>query len=131
MKDMLFLPFYLTRYELMKDDKDTKTPDMFKKTNAEIQREYRQRQKEMGGKRLDMRLDERTADQLEYLSSFHNMTKKDVIAFALDKMYQAMNRKIDRERGHNEVYWQDNMTAETRQERKEQDNLELLESLEL
>lgn len=114
----------------MKDEKDTKTPDMFKKTNAEIQREYRQRQKEMGGRRLDMRLDERTADYLEYLSGYHNMTKKDVIAFALDKMYQAMNRKIERERGHTEVYWADNLNDETRQARQEKDNLELLESLE-
>lgn len=114
----------------MKDEKDTKTPDIFKKTNAEIQREYRQRQKEMGGRRLDMRLDERTADYLEYLSGYHNMTKKDVIAFALDKMYQAMNRKIERERGHTEVYWADNLNDETRQARQEKDNLELLESLE-
>ncbi|WP_196758232.1 hypothetical protein, partial [Moraxella catarrhalis] len=95
-----------------------------------IQREYRQRQKEMGGRRLDMRLDERTADYLEYLSGYHNMTKKDVIAFALDKMYQAMNRKIERERGHTEVYWADNLNDETRQARQEKDNLELLESLE-
>lgn len=115
----------------MKDELDNKTIDMFKKTNAEMQRDYRQRHKEMGGKRLDMRIDERTADQLEYLSSFHNMTKKDVIAFALDKMHQAMNRKIDRERGHNEVYVLDNIDEQSRQKRKEQDNLELLESLEL
>lgn len=115
----------------MKDERDNKTPDMFKKTNAEMQRDYRQRHKEMGGKRLDMRIDERTADQLEYLSSFHNMTKKDVIAFALDKMYQAMNRKIDRERGHNEVHLLDNINAESRQQRQEMDNLELLDSLEL
>ena len=114
----------------MKDEKDTKTPDMFKKTNAEIQREYRQRQKEMGGRRLDMRLDERTADYLEYLSGYKKKKKKDVIAFALDKMYQAMNRKIERERGHTEVYWADNLNDETRQARQEKDNLELLESLE-
>lgn len=115
----------------MKDELDTKTIDMFKKTNAEIQREYRKRQKEMGGKRLDMQIDERTADQLEYLSMFHNMTKKDVIAFALDKMYQAMNRKIERERGHSEVYWLDNVNDEARQQRKEMDNLEFLDSLEI
>lgn len=124
------MTFLLTRYKTMKDEKDTKTPDMFKKTNAEMQREYRQRQKEMGGRRLDMRLDERTADYLDYLSSYHNMTKKDVIAFALDKMYQAMNRKIDRERGHTEVYWADNINDEARQARQAKDNLELLESLE-
>ncbi|OAV35398.1 hypothetical protein AO365_1292 [Moraxella catarrhalis] len=45
-------------------------------------------------------------------------------------MYQAMNRKIERERGHTEVYWADNLNDETRQARQEKDNLELLESLE-
>ena len=43
----------------MKDTADNKTIDMLKpaaKTNAERQREYRQRQKQECGKRIDMRV---------------------------------------------------------------------------
>ena len=51
----------------MKDTADNKTIDMLKpaaKTNAERQREYRQRQKQECGKRIDMRVDLSTYNRL-------------------------------------------------------------------
>lgn len=74
----------------MQDKNDTKTIDVFKKvakTNAERQREYRQRNRlalnSDGAKRLDMYISEESAINLdclvEYFSLRGNVTKKQLI----------------------------------------------------
>ena len=74
----------------MKDTADNKTIDMLKpaaKTNAE-RREYRQRQKQECGKRIDMRVDLSTYNRLESLALYGNESMKDVLMRLIEKEYQ-------------------------------------------
>lgn len=75
----------------MKNTVDNKTIDMLKpaaKTNAERQREYRQRQKQECGKRIDMRVDLSTYNQLESLSLYGNESMKDVLMRLIEEEYK-------------------------------------------
>ena len=74
----------------MKDTADNKTIDMLKpaaKTNAERQREYRQRQKQECGKRIDMRVDLSTYNRLESLALYGNESMKDVLMRIIEAEY--------------------------------------------
>lgn len=87
----------------MKDKNDNKTIDAFKtvaKTNAERQREYRQRQREAlnsletydaGGKRLDTYISADTALNLDslikYFSLNSDITKKQLIERLINEEY--------------------------------------------
>lgn len=74
----------------MKDTADNKTIDMLKpaaKTNAERQREYRQRQKQECGKRIDMRVDLTSYTQLESLSLYGNESMKSVLMRLIEREY--------------------------------------------
>ena len=76
----------------MKDTVDNKTIDMLKpaaKTNAERQREYRQRQKQECGKRIDMRVDLTSYTQLESLSLYGNESMKDVLMRLIEAEYKS------------------------------------------
>ena len=76
----------------MKDTADNKTIDMLKpaaKTNAERQREYRQRQKQECGKRIDMRVDLTSYTQLESLSLYGNESMKDVLMRLIEAEYKS------------------------------------------
>ena len=74
----------------MKDTVDNKTIDMLKtaaKTNGERQREYRQRQKQECGKRIDMRVDLSTYNRLESLSLYGNESMKNVLMRLVEEEY--------------------------------------------
>ena len=74
----------------MKDTVDNKTIDMLKpaaKTNAERQREYRQRQKQECGKRIDMRVDLSTYNRLESLALHGNESMKNVLMRIIEAEY--------------------------------------------
>ena len=74
----------------MKDTVDNKTIDMLKpaaKTNAERQREYRQRQKQEDAKRIDMRVDLSTYNRLESLALYGNESMKDVLMRLIEEEY--------------------------------------------
>lgn len=82
----------------MKDIVDNKTIDMLKpaaKTNAERQREYRQRQKQECGKRIDMRVDLTSYTQLESLSLYGNESMKDVLMRLIESEYKSKLNAID------------------------------------
>ena len=75
----------------MKDAVDNKTIDMLKtaaKTNGERQREYRQRQKQECGKRIDMRVDLTTYNRLESLALYGNESMKDVLMRLIEEEYR-------------------------------------------
>ena len=75
----------------MKDTVDNKTIDMLKtaaKTNKERQREYRQRQKQECGKRIDMRVDLSTYNRLESLALYGNESLKDVLMRLIEEEYR-------------------------------------------
>jgi hypothetical protein len=78
----------------MKDTVDNKTIDMLKtaaktaKTNGERQREYRQRQKQECGKRIDMRVDLSTYNRLESLALYGNESMKDVLMRLIEEEYR-------------------------------------------
>ena len=75
----------------MKDTVDNKTIDMLKtaaKTNKERQREYRQRQKQECGKRIDMRVDLSTYNRLESLALYGNESMKDVLMRLIEEEYR-------------------------------------------
>ena len=75
----------------MKDTADNKTIDMLKpaaKTNAERQREYRQRQKQEDAKRIDMRVDLSTYNRLESLALYGNESMKDVLMRLIEEDYR-------------------------------------------
>ena len=75
----------------MKDIVDNKTIDMLKpaaKTNAERQREYRQRHKQEYGKRIDMRVDLSTYNRLESLALYGNASMKDVLMRLIEEEYR-------------------------------------------
>ncbi len=75
----------------MKDAVDNKTIDMLKtaaKTNGERQREYRQRQKQECGKRIDMRVDLSTYNRLESLALHGNESMKDVLMRLIEEEYR-------------------------------------------
>ena len=74
----------------MKDTADNKTIDMLKpsaKTNAERQREYRQRQKQEDAKRIDMLVDLSTYNRLESLALYGNESMKDVLMRLIEEEY--------------------------------------------
>ena len=74
----------------MKDTADNKTIDMLKpaaKTNAERQREYRQRQKQEDAKRIDMRVDLSTYNRLESLALHGNESMKNVLMRIIEAEY--------------------------------------------
>ena len=76
----------------MKDTVDNKTIDMLKpaaKTNAERQREYRQRQKQEDAKRIDMRVDLSTYNRLESLALYGNESMKDVLMRLIEAEYKS------------------------------------------
>ena len=57
------------------------------KTNAERQREYRQRQKQEDAKRIDMRVDLSTYNRLESLALHGNESMKDVLMRLIEEEY--------------------------------------------
>ena len=74
----------------MKDTADTKTIDMLKsapKSGAERQRSYREKQKNEMGKRIDMRVDLTTHNQLESLSLYGNESMKNVLMRLVEAEY--------------------------------------------
>ena len=73
----------------MKDTVDNKTIEkQAAKTNAERQREYRQRQKQECGKRIDMRVDLSTYNRLESLALYGNESMKDVLMRLIEEEYR-------------------------------------------
>ena len=75
----------------MKDTADTKTIDMLKsapKSGAERQRSYREKQKNEMGKRIDMRVDLTTSNQLELLSLYGNESMKNVLMRIIEEEYR-------------------------------------------
>ena len=76
----------------MKDTVDNKPIDMLKpaaKTGAERQRSYREKQKNEMGKRIDMRVDLTTHNQLESLSLHGNESMKDVLMRLIEAEYKS------------------------------------------
>ena len=74
----------------MKDTVDNKTIDMLKpaaKSGAERQRSYREKQKNEMGKRIDMRVDLTTHNQLESLSLYGNESMKNVLMRLVEEEY--------------------------------------------
>lgn len=72
----------------MKDTADT--IDMLKpaaKSGAERQRSYREKQKNEMGKRIDMRVDLTTHNQLESLSLYGNESMKNVLMRLVEEEY--------------------------------------------
>ena len=79
----------------MKDTADNKTIDMLKpaaKTNAERQREYRQRQKQECGKRIDMRVDLSTYNRLGTITKSPSAILKSLLckAFKLSRIQASL-----------------------------------------
>lgn len=67
---------------MAKDKGDKKTVDMFKespKTNTQRQQAYRERKKAEKGQRLDMMINLETAVQLDALSQFFGVSKKETV----------------------------------------------------
>ena len=76
----------------MKDTVDNKTIDMLKpaaKSGAERQRSYREKQKNEMGKRIDMRVDLTTHNQLESLSLHGNESMKDILMRLIEAEYKS------------------------------------------
>ena len=76
----------------MKDTADNKTIDMLKpaaNTTAVRQREYRQRQTQECGKRIDMRVDLSTYNRLESLALYGNESMKDVLMRLIEAEYKS------------------------------------------
>nr|WP_181718468.1 hypothetical protein [Psychrobacter sp.]QJS05277.1 hypothetical protein [Psychrobacter sp.] len=71
----------------MKKTRCKATPDLFTKTNAQRQKEYRQRQKEKQGIRLDMYLDNDIHYMLEQLADSSDESMKATIARIIKKEY--------------------------------------------
>ena len=57
-------------------------------TNAERQRAYRLRQKQLDGRRIDYRVDISTYNMLEHLALYGNETRKDVIVRLIEAEYK-------------------------------------------
>ena len=73
----------------MKDTADTKTIDMLtaKKSGAERQKSYREKQKNEMGKRIDMRVDLSTYNRLESLALHGNESMKNVLMRIIEAEY--------------------------------------------
>ena len=73
----------------MKDTADTKTIDMLtaKKSGAERQKSYREKQKKQMGKRIDMRVDLSTYNRLESLALYGNESMKNVLMRLVEAEY--------------------------------------------
>ena len=74
----------------MKDTADTKTIDMLtaKKSGAERQKSYREKQKKQMGKRIDMRVDLSTYNRLESLALHGNESMKNVLMRLVEEEYR-------------------------------------------
>ena len=74
----------------MKDTADTKTIDMLtaKKSGAERQKSYREKQKKQMGKRIDMRVDLSTYNRLESLALYGNESMKNVLMRLVEEEYR-------------------------------------------
>ena len=57
-------------------------------TNAERQRAYRLKQKQLSGRRIDYRVDISTYNMLEHLALYGNETRKDVIVRLIEAEYK-------------------------------------------
>ena len=57
-------------------------------TNAERQRAYRLKQKQLSGRRIDYRVDISTHNMLEHLALYGNETRKDVIVRLIEADYK-------------------------------------------
>ena len=57
-------------------------------TNAERQRAYRLKQKQLSGRRIDYRVDISTHNMLEHLALYGNETRKDVIVRLIEAEYK-------------------------------------------
>lgn len=71
----------------MKKTRCKATPDLFTKSNAQRQKEYRQRQKDKQGVRLDMYLDNDIHYMLEQLACGSGESMKATISRIIKKEY--------------------------------------------
>ena len=83
---------------MVKDNHDKKTSDMFKelpKTNAQRQQAYRERKKAERGQRLDMMIDLETAVQLDALSQFFAVSKRETVIKLIQGEFKGLNNTKD------------------------------------
>jgi hypothetical protein len=83
---------------MAKDNHDKKTGDMFKespKTNAQRQQAYRERKKAERGQRLDMMIDLETAVQLDALSQFFGVSKKETVLNLIQGEFKGLSNTKD------------------------------------
>lgn len=83
---------------MVKDNHDKKTSDMFKelpKTNAQRQQAYRERKKAEKGQRLDMMIDLETAVQLDALSQFFAVSKRETVIKLIQGEFKGLNNTKD------------------------------------
>lgn len=94
-----------------------------KKPHNEVQQAYRERKKATS-KRLDTLISNESADQLSTLVGYHDTTKAKLLEQLIDKAYRSMQRKIEREREHGEVYFGDRIDEEVaRLEKREKEQV--------
>lgn len=79
------------------------------KTNAEIQRDYKLRTNLL---KVSFNKNDDTIRKLEILAMYKGKTKKDMLAEIVDWHYRALERKLERERGHSDAYWADKIEQE-------------------
>ena len=97
----------------MKDTADTKTIDMLtaKKSGAERQKSYREKQKKQMGKRIDMRVDLSTYNRLESLALYGNEAIKNVLMRLVEEAYR---KQLNAEGGNSDEFLRDPFNIFTR-----------------